>query len=47
MSKTFNTPINVWLDMELSKLYDWVVVADQMLREEREKQNRQTLGPGL
>jgi hypothetical protein len=47
MSKTFNTPIDIWLNMELLKLFEWVSVADQMLQEENEKRNVQKIGPGL
>jgi hypothetical protein len=47
MAKVFNTPINVWLDMELPMLYDWVGIADQIVQEERAKNNMQMVGPGL
>jgi hypothetical protein len=45
MSKTFNTPVNVWLDMEMARLFEWVMIADQMLAEA--KQTTQQIGPGL
>jgi hypothetical protein len=47
MSKQFNTPVPVWLDMELGTLFDWVFIADQMMEEERARNNVQKLGPGL
>jgi hypothetical protein len=47
MAKAFSTPIDVWLDMELLKLFEWVTVADQMIQEERARLNVQNVGPGL
>jgi hypothetical protein len=47
MSRVFNTPVNVWWDMELPRLFWWVMIADQMLEEEQAKRNVQKIGPGL
>lgn len=47
MSRTFSTPMNVWLDMELPKLFEWVIIADEMSQEEMAKKNVQQVGPGL
>jgi hypothetical protein len=47
MSRTFNTPVDVWLDMELPKLWDWIMIADKMLEEARAKTDVQQIGPGL
>lgn len=47
MSKSFSTPIDVWLDMELPKLFEWVMIADEMVREETKSKNTQQIGPGL
>jgi hypothetical protein len=47
MARVFNTPINVWLDMELPRLFEWVIIADEMRQEEMQRNNMQMVGPGL
>jgi hypothetical protein len=47
MSRAYHTPINVWLDMTLGMLFDWVVTADTMDQEAKSKGNMQSVGPGL
>lgn len=47
MASNFHSPPSYWLQMPLVELAKWAEIANRMMEEEREKRNRQRIGPGL
>lgn len=45
MAQTYHTPIEWWLDQPVVELFDWVMIAKNMLEEQRAKQNVQEIRP--
>jgi hypothetical protein len=47
MSSNFHSPLDYWLELPLTEINKWAMVAHRMMEKEKEKRNVQQIGPGL
>jgi hypothetical protein len=47
LAKAYHTPVSEWLDMTVVDLFDWSMVAREMIEEEIARSNVQKVGAGL